>query len=89
MAKKIKKKFKKIDILRHELIPKHVLMSKEEVDELLKNYQIKLVQLPRISVDDPVVNMLGGKLNDVVKIERRSETSVEKSYYYRFVVKLA
>ena len=89
MAKKIKKKFKKIDILRHELIPKHVIMSKEEVDELLKNYQIKLVQLPRISVDDPVVNMLGGKLNDVIRIERRSETSVEKSYYYRFVVKLA
>jgi len=89
MAKKIKKKFKKIDILRHELIPKHVLMSKDEVDELLTKYQIKLVQLPRISVDDPVVNMLGGKLNDVVKIERRSETAVEKSYYYRFVVKLA
>ena len=89
MAKKIKKKFKKIDILRHELIPKHVLMSKDEVDELLTKYQIKLVQLPRISVDDPVVNMLGGKLNDVVKIERRSETAVEKSYYYRFVVKMA
>jgi DNA-directed RNA polymerase subunit H (RpoH/RPB5) len=89
MAKKIKKKFKKIDILRHELIPKHVIMSKEEVDELLAKYQIKLVQLPRISVDDPVVNMLGGKLNDVVKIERRSETSVEKSFYYRFVVKMA
>ncbi|HME54666.1 MAG TPA: DNA-directed RNA polymerase subunit H [Candidatus Lokiarchaeia archaeon] len=89
MAKKIKKKFKKIDILRHELIPKHVIMSKEEVDELLAKYQIKLVQLPRISVDDPVINMLGGKLNDVIKIERRSETSVEKSYYYRFVVKMA
>ena len=59
------------------------------IDELLTKYQIKLVQLPRISVDDPVVNMLGGKLNDVVKIERRSETAVEKSYYYRFVVKLA
>jgi DNA-directed RNA polymerase subunit H (RpoH/RPB5) len=89
MAKKIKKKFKKIDILRHELVPKHVIMSKEDVDELLKKYQIKLVQLPRISVDDPVINMLGAKLNDVIKIERHSETSVEKSYYYRFVVKLA
>ena len=89
MAKKIKKKFKKIDILRHELIPKHVIMSKEEVDELLAKYQIKLVQLPRISVDDPVINMLGGKLNDVIKIERKSETAVEKSYYYRFVVKMA
>ena len=89
MAKKIKKKFKKIDILRHELVPKHVIMTKEEVDDLLKKFQIKLVQLPRISVDDPVIQMLGAKVNDVMKIVRHSETSVEKSDYYRFVVKLA
>ena len=87
MAKKAKKKFKKTDILRHELVPKHVIMTKTEVEELLDKLKIQLVQLPRISVDDPVVQMLGAKLNDVIRIERISETSVDKSNYYRFVVK--
>jgi DNA-directed RNA polymerase subunit H (RpoH/RPB5) len=89
MAKKVKRKFKKIDITRHELVPKHVIMSKEEVDALLNKYEIKLVKLPRISIDDPVIQMLGGKVNDVVRIVRKSETSVDVSDYYRFVVKMA
>ncbi len=88
MAKKGKTKFKRVDILRHELVPKHLIMSKEEVDALLDTYKIKLVQLPRISVDDPVVQMIGAKVNDVIRIERKSETSVQKSTYYRFVVNL-
>ena len=89
MAKKPKTKYKKFDILRHQLVPKHVIMTKEEVDALLDRFKIKLVQLPRISVDDPVVQMLGAKKNDVIRIERDSETSVDKSDYYRFVVKIA
>ncbi len=89
MAKKVKRKFKKIDITRHELVPKHVIMSKEEVDALLQKFEIKLVKLPRISIDDPVIQMLGGKVNDVVRIVRKSETSVDASDYYRFVVKMA
>ncbi len=89
MAKKVKRKFKKIDITRHELVPKHVIMSKEEVDALLNKFEIKLVKLPRISIDDPVIQMLGGKVNDVVRIVRKSETSVDSSDYYRFVVKMA
>jgi len=86
--KKAKKKFKKIDILKHELVPKHVIMTKDEVEELLDKYKIKVIQLPRISKDDPVVQMLGARLNDVIRIERKSSTSVDKSNYYRFVVKL-
>jgi DNA-directed RNA polymerase subunit H (RpoH/RPB5) len=89
MAKKVKRKFKRIDFLKHELVPKHVIMTKDEVDKLLNEYRIKLVQLPRISIDDPVIQMLGGKINDVIRIERKSETSVETANYYRFVVKLA
>ena len=88
MAKKVKRKFKKIDITRHELVPKHIIMSKEEVDVLLNKFEIKLVKLPRISIDDPVIQMLGGKVNDVVRIIRKSETSVDTSDYYRFVVKM-
>ncbi|NMC05622.1 MAG: DNA-directed RNA polymerase subunit H [Candidatus Lokiarchaeota archaeon] len=78
-----------MDITRHELVPKHVIMSKEEVDALLAKYEIKLVKLPRISIDDPVIQMLGGKINDVVRIVRKSETSVDTTDYYRFVVKMA
>ncbi|MHA1847213.1 MAG: DNA-directed RNA polymerase subunit H [Promethearchaeota archaeon] len=87
MAKKAKKDFKKIDILNHELVPKHMIMTADEVKDLLDTLKIRLVQLPRIYEDDPVVQMLGAKINDVIKIERKSETTVDKSNYYRFVVK--
>lgn len=89
MAKKAGKKYKKTDILKHELVPKHVILTKRETDELLERLKIKLVQLPRISLEDPVVQMLGAKINDVIKIIRKSEkTTVDHSVYYRFVVKI-
>lgn len=88
MVKKAKKNFKKTDILLHEFVPKHVIMSKEEVDQLLDAYHIELVDLPRISIDDPAVQMIGGQLNDVIHIFRQSRTSAGISDYYRFVIKL-
>ena len=64
-----------VNITEHELVPKHILLSKEDKDILLKRYKIKENQLPKILVTDPVARFLGLKRGDVVKIIRVSETA--------------
>jgi DNA-directed RNA polymerase subunit H len=73
------------NIFSHILVPEHVIMAKEEVDELLKKYNITLGQLPKISVKDPAAKLLDAKPGDVIKITRKSETAGQ-SKYYRLVI---
>ena len=75
----------KIDILKNKYVPKHIILSKEEVNELLKKYHAKLEQLPKIKVTDPVIRAIGAKPSDVVKMIRESE-SAGVTEYYRMVV---
>ncbi|KRX72470.1 Bifunctional coenzyme A synthase [Trichinella sp. T6] len=48
-----------VNIIRHELVPRHVIMSSKEKDELLDRYKIKEHQLPRIQSTDPVARYYG------------------------------
>ena len=64
-----------VNITEYELVPKHILLSPEEKELLLKKYRIKPSQLPKILITDPVARYLGLKRGDVVKIVRVSETA--------------
>lgn len=75
-----------MEIEKHELVPKHILLSQKEKEELLKNYGITLKDLPRILSSDPMVKAINAKVGDVIKIIRKSPTA-EVSEYYRVVVK--
>ena len=80
-------KKRKIDILLHELVPKHIILTKEESEELLERYKIDVIDLPQMFEKDPVAIALGAKEGDVVKIVRDSKTSVNSVDYYRYVKK--
>ena len=77
-----------IDISNHELVPKHILLSQQEKEEVMKNYGIrKISQFPRISKHDPAVKMLEAKPGDLIKIIRKSDTAKE-SIYYRIIIEV-
>lgn len=55
-----------VNPLENSLVPLHELLSREEKNELLKKYS----EIPRISIEDPVVKFYGWRLGNVVKITR-------------------
>ena len=73
------------DIFQHELVPKHEILSEEDVEALLKKHRIRHYQIPRIKASDPAATMIGAKPGDIVKIIRKSPTA-GCSVAYRYVV---
>ena len=77
---------KEYNILKHDLVPEHVVLKEEERREILTKLRIKPEQFPKILTNDPVVKALHAKEGDIIKIVRKSQTA-GKSIYYRVVSK--
>lgn len=72
-------------VSNHELVPKHEIMSQDEIADLLKRYKVKIEQLPKLLVTDPVAKEIGAEVGDIVKVTRKSPTT-RFSVAYRLVV---
>lgn len=83
MVKTISKQ--QFEILNHELVPNHEIVSDEEKKQIFKKYDITPDQLPKVIDTDPVCLSIGAKPGQIVKITRKSHTA-DKSIAYRFVV---
>lgn len=79
------------NVLEHELVPEHYLVTKEEADKVLRSMKITMDQLPKIRRSDACIRVLeniygpieGGR---IVKIVRRSPTA-ETFVAYRLVIR--
>lgn len=68
---------------KHVIVPEHIKLSQEEVNDLMEKYMIKSkLQMPVIMHTDVIAKWLGLKQGDIVKINRYNENS-GVSYYYR------
>jgi DNA-directed RNA polymerase subunit H len=73
------------NVLNHQLVPIHELLSDEEARALFEVYNIIPEQLPKILASDPAAMSTGAKANQVVRIRRKSKTAGE-SIAYRLVI---
>ena len=75
-----KRKRKQI-VTKHILVPKHTKLTIKERNDLFKNYNISIKELPKIKVDDPATDNLNVKEGDVIRITRQSITAGETEFY--------
>ena len=64
-----------INISKHKLVPKHVKLSGEEKEEVLRRYRVTEDKMLLIRTKDPMARYLGLRKGDMVRIERPSETA--------------
>ena len=62
-----------LNITKHFQVPKHVVLTTQQKEELLKKNMISEKQLPVILKTDPVAKYLGLNPGQAVMVERVSE----------------
>jgi len=70
------------NILKHALVPNHIIITDEEVQDVMFKYNINSKNnFPDISRFDPVARVIGLRPGQVCKIIRPSKTAIETNYY--------
>ena len=65
----------KIDIQDHMLVPKHEIMTEEEISDEFSEVDYDIKDLPKIKSTDPVVKTIGAEPGNVLRITRESQTA--------------
>lgn len=76
---------KAFDVMKHDLVPRHEVLSPEENQEIISRYGVTPDQLPKIFANDAVARAVRAKPGDIIKIKRKSPTAGEH-VAYRYVV---
>jgi len=81
----------RFNVLEHQMVPEHYLLSVEEEKELLERLNITRDQLPKLRMSDPAVRILERIEPDVregriVKIIRDSKTAGQ-AVVYRLLIR--
>lgn len=69
------------EILTHEYVPTHEILSKKEAQDLLESLETEKDKLPKILASDPVVKKIKAKPGDILKITRKNSTAGTAAYY--------
>jgi len=70
-----------VNIIDNNLVPKHILLSDEQAEEILTEYKIKKENLPRILSNDRIAKYYNVKPGQIFKIIRPSITAGEEIIY--------
>ncbi|GER25806.1 DNA-directed RNA polymerase II [Striga asiatica] len=62
-----------VNITKHELKPKHLVLTNQEKEELLRKYSITEKQLPRMSHKDAIARYYGLEKGQIVKVTYSGE----------------
>lgn len=70
------------NIMNHQLVPPHVVLSAEEAKEIKRKYNIQDdSQIPDISRFSPVSQVIGLRPGELCRIERPSKTAIKAEFY--------
>jgi len=73
------------NVTKHQLVPKHIPLTKEEAQKVMDIYDTKLDQFPGIFETDPQAKYYGMKVGDMCKIIRNNKFN-GVSISYRVVI---
>ena len=71
------------DIVSHIYVPKHELLTPEEVETVLEEYNMNKRTIPKILTTDQITKYFNAKIGDVFRIIRPSEITGESIFYRR------
>ena len=69
------------DAPSHEIIPEHIVLTKEATEKVLADFRVSRLQIPKIRAKDTALIGTGAKVGQVVGIAR-----LDGSQYYRLVI---
>ena len=70
------------NIMNHQLVPQHIVLSAEEAQEVKKKYNIiDNSQIPDISRFSPVSQVIGLRPGELCRIYRPSKTAIKAEFY--------
>ena len=74
-----------INILGHDLVPKHIVLSEAEKNKVMKKFGIKRVsQFPKIFKNDPALRDLEVNAGTLIKIIRKKFRLMRTSQEIKF-----
>jgi DNA-directed RNA polymerase subunit H (RpoH/RPB5) len=69
------------NILRHERVPRHAILTPDALDVVLRRYRIDTDNLPKISRFDPAAKAICIRPSQVCEITRPSSTAISTKFY--------
>ena len=76
---------KAFDVMKHDLVPRHEVLSDAEARDIIDRYGVSPDQLPKIFANDAVARAVRAKPGNIIRIRRKSPTAGE-AVAYRYVV---
>ena len=73
------------DVFKHELVPRHEILSEDERREVLERFHAKPYQFPWIKASDPLSIIIGAEPGDIIRVTGESATA-GRAESYRYVV---